>query len=354
MTVTAGPRTRFSLPADLTATEPPEARGLTRDGVRLLVADGAGGVQHARFRDLPRFLTPGDVLVVNTSATVPGAVDGRRGDGGRVTVHFSTPLDDHVWVVELRRADGTGPIRDASAGERVTLPDGVTLALRAGFPDPAVETGSRLWVADAGVEGGVMAYLGRRGRPIAYGYLHDRWPLQSYQTVFARHPGSAEMPSAGRPFTSDLVTDLVTSGVVVTPVVLHCGVSSLEAHEPPPAERFAVPRHTADLVTDARRRGSRVVAVGTTVVRALETVAGTDGSVRPGEGWTDLVLGPDRPPRVVDGLVTGFHEPEASHLLLLEAVVGADVVRRAYDAALEQRYLWHEFGDSALLFGQGG
>lgn len=348
MTALPSPSTRFALPPELSAAEPPEARGLTRDGVRLLVADGGHEIRHALFRDLARFLSPGDVLVVNTSATVPAAVDGRRRDRTAVTVHFSTPLDHDAWVVELRRGDGAGPLTDAEVGERVDLPDGVTLTLLAGHPDGAT-SGSRFWRARAAVEGGVRAYLARRGRPITYGYLRGRWPLASYQTVFARTPGSAEMPSAGRPFTADLVTDLVSSGVVVTPVVLHCGVSSPEAHEPPQAERFAVPPHTAEIVTAARRRSNRVVAVGTTVVRALETVARPDGSVRPGSGWTELVLGPDRPARVVDGLVTGFHEPGASHLLLLEAVAGGDVVRRAYEAALAQRYLWHEFGDSALL-----
>jgi S-adenosylmethionine:tRNA ribosyltransferase-isomerase len=157
------------------------------------------------------------------------------------------------------------------------------------------------------------------------------------------------MPSAGRPFTDRLVTRLVSAGIRIAPVTLHCGVSSLESHEPPPAERYAVPAATAELVNATRATGRRVVAVGTTVTRALESAAEPDGRVTARAGWTDLVLGPDRPARTVHGLVTGLHAPGASHLLLLEAVAGAAVVRRAYDAALERRYLWHEFGDMSLL-----
>ena len=139
-------------------------------------------------------------------------------------------------------------------------------------------------------------------------------------------------------------------GVVVAPLVLHAGVSSPEKDEPPMPERFTVPASTARLVASTRAAGGRVVAVGTTVVRALETATDPDGTVHPAHGWTDLVLGPDRPSRVVTGLITGLHAPEASHLLLLEAVAGPALVGRAYRAALEHGdYLWHEFGDSTLF-----
>jgi S-adenosylmethionine:tRNA ribosyltransferase-isomerase len=142
---------------------------------------------------------------------------------------------------------------------------------------------------------------------------------------------------------------LMARGVTVAPLVLHAGVSSQEKHEPPMPERFAVPAATARQVNSAREAGARVVAVGTTVVRALETVATPGGTVSPGHGWTDLVLGPDRPARAVTGLISGLHEPEASHLALLEAVAGPALVGRAYEAAVAERYLWHEFGDSTLL-----
>ena len=328
------------------ATEPPEVRGRGRDDVRLLVASPRG-VTHARFADLPDLLRPGDLLVVNTSATLAAAVDGTRAGGRAVTVHVATALDDGAWVVELRPPGrATGPVTDAEPGERVDLPAGAWLTLERPYPDP---TSHRLWRSRIAVEGGVPAYLARHGRPITYAYVTGSWPLAAYQTVFARDPGSAEMPSAGRPFTYELVTRLVTSGVQVAPVTLHTGVSSPEAGEPPLPERFRVPAATAALVTHTRRTGGRVVAVGTTVTRALETVAAPDGTVRAGEGWTDLVLGRDRPARAVDAVVSGWHAPGASHLALLEAVAGAGVVSAAYREAVEHRYLWHEFGDLCLL-----
>lgn len=330
------PATHFALPAELSAGAPPEARGLTRDGVRLLVADDLS-VRHARFHELGRFLDPGDLVVVNTSATLPAAVD-----TADVTVHFSSPIDNYKWIVELRRPDQSGPVRGGAAGTRIALGHGAELALL-----DHVDGGDRLWRARLSVE--VPGFLARYGRPITYRYLRGRWPLEAYQTVFAREPGSAEMPSAGRPFTPELVTALVSAGIAVAPITLHTGVSSLESGEPPQPERFRVAEHSASLVNRARADGGRIVAVGTTVVRALETVALPDGTVRAGAGWTELVLGPDRPARAVDGLVTGLHEPEASHLLLLEAVAGTTLVQRAYDAAIENRYLWHEFGDSCLL-----
>jgi S-adenosylmethionine:tRNA ribosyltransferase-isomerase len=328
----------FTLPDELSAGEPPESRGLTRDGVRLLVAEEST-VWHARFRDLVRFLDPGDLVVVNTSGTLPAAVD-----TDAVTVHFSAPVDGDEWVIELRRPDQSGPVRDRRAGARIALPHGSVLTLLGN-----VSGSDRLWRARYTGPSTVEDYLTRYGRPITYGYLHGRWPLPAYQTVFARDPGSAEMPSAGRPFTAELVTSLVRAGIAVAPITLHTGVSSLESGEPPQPERFRVPEHTASLVGWARAHRGRVVAVGTTVVRALETVALPDGSVRAGEGWTDLVLGPDRPARTVTGLITGLHDPQASHLLLLEAVAGPVLVQRAYDAAVSGRYLWHEFGDSCLL-----
>jgi S-adenosylmethionine:tRNA ribosyltransferase-isomerase len=341
----------FTLPADREAHVPPEQRGLTRDGVRLLVAT-ARGITHARFRDLPDHLRPGDLVVVNTSATLAAALDGERPGAGLVAVHLSALLDDGGWVVELRPpVAATGPVSDARPGQLVLLPAGVRLRLVSPWPDgTARPSATRLWrTAPPVLEAPVVGYLARYGRAIAYGYAEGRHPLSAYQTVFAIEPGSAEMASAGRPFTDALVTRLVTRGVALAPVTLHAGVSSPEQGEPPLPERWSVPAATARLVNVTRAAGGRVVAVGTTVTRALESAITRDGTVSDGHGWTDLVLGPTRPTRVVDAIVTGWHAPGASHLMLLEAVAGAGVVRRAYDAALAGGYLWHEFGDSALL-----
>jgi len=337
----------------LAASRPAEQRGHTRDSVRLLIAT-TDGLAHARFSDLPRFLLPGDLLVVNTSGTLAAAVDGYRRDGRAVTVHFSTPLDDGTWVAELRE---TSPERsrvtDAEPGETVTLPGDASMALLFRYPDPAAD---RLWVtAITGLgnpDGDVEAFLAAHGRPIRYSYVPDEWPISAYQTVFSRDPGSAEMPSAARPFTADLAIDLITAGVVVAPITLHAGVASLEAGEQPLPERFSVPETTARLVNLTRSAGRRVVAVGTTVTRALESAAAADGTVLASRGWTDLMLGAEHPARVVSGLVTGWHDPEASHLALLEAVAGTALVRAAYAEAEKSGgpgYLGHEFGDSCLL-----
>ncbi|RBO96891.1 S-adenosylmethionine:tRNA ribosyltransferase-isomerase [Nocardia puris] len=332
----------FVLPERLNATAPPEARGLSRDDVRLLVADG--GLTHTRFHRLPEHLAPGDVLVVNNSAMVTAAVEGEVA-GAPVVVHFSTWLDDGTWVIELRTKDRL-PLADRSfePGDAVDLPGDARMTLRA----PWLPGGRRLWIAEVSTD--VRALLWQYGNPITYAYVPERWLPTYYSTVFGRERGSAEMPSAARPFTHELVLDLVASGVWLAPITLHTGVSSPEAGEPPSPERFDVPAATAHLVNDARAAGGRIVAVGTTVTRALESATAPDGFVHAASGWTDLVLGPARPARVVDGLITGWHAPGASHLDLLVAVAGEDTVRRAYAEALDAGYLWHEFGDSALLF----
>ena len=334
----------FRLPPASSASIPPEARGLARDEVRMAVARPSA-ITHARVRDLPAHLRPGDLLVVNTSATLPAAVDLVR-HGSPTTVHFSTELDDGSWVLELRQPDASGPALPAP-GEVLRLPGGVRL--RVDRPHPAGQT--RLWRAVPLPAVPPAAYLAEHGRPIRYRHVDGEWPLASLQNVYADRPGSAEMPSAGRPLTEALLTRLMAAGVPVVPVVLDAGVSSQEAREPPQPERFTVPAVTARLVNSTLHAGRRVVAVGTTVVRALES-ARAGGRVVPTAGWTALVLGPTRPARVVGGLLTGLHEPDASHLGLLEAVAGRPLVDRAYaevTAVTDPSYLWHEYGDSMLL-----
>jgi S-adenosylmethionine:tRNA ribosyltransferase-isomerase len=338
--------TTFLLPPDGEAATPPEERGLLRDEVRLM-AVRPSGPEHRRFRDLPELLGPGDLVVVNTSATLPARVDARGADGRLVPLHVSTQLDDGSWVVEVRRPGNDGPDLGVEPGSLLELPAGLHLRLVEGYPEPT--RASRLWRAHPDPQVPTTVYLPAHGRPIGYGYLRHRVALTDLQNVYADEPGSAEMASAGRPFSEHVVTRLAARGVPVVPLTLHTGVSSPELHEPPYPEWFRVPEVTARLVSGTREAGHRVVAVGTTVTRALESATDDDGVTRPTSGWTDLVLGADRPARVVTGLVTGLHAPEASHLLLLEAVAGADLVREAYAAAVAERYLWHEFGDSMLF-----
>jgi S-adenosylmethionine:tRNA ribosyltransferase-isomerase len=338
----------FELPAALEAREPPEARGLARDEVRLLVATRSDEtIVHACFSDLPQFLEPGDLLVINNSATLPAAVPATRADGSRIELRFATPAPRRPagerWVVELRSADGATPLAAAGSGERLMLPGGATAAIVAPHAG-----GTRLWLARVRAGEPVQEYLWRYGHPIRYAYVPAQWPLDAYQTAYALRPGSAEMPSAGRPFTPELVTRLVAGGVLIAPITLHAGVSSPERGEVPHAERYAVPRSTARLINAVRGWGGRVIAVGTTVVRAVETVA-TPDRVFAGEGWTTRVITPERGPRAIDGLLTGWHEPEATHRELLRAVAGDALLDASYEAALEHGYLWHEFGDSHLI-----
>ena len=326
------------------ARTPPEERGLARDEVRLAVVR-PDGTEHRRAAALPELLSPGDLLVVNTSATLPAAVDVER-HGCTWAVHVSTQLDDGAWVVELRLPDNSGP-GVPEPGEVLRLPGGVRLRVLA--PHPSGQR--RLWRAVPLPAIDRVDYLWEQGRPIRYPYLDGSWPLSALQNVYAEQPGSAEMASAGRSLTERTLVRLMARGVAVAPVVLHTGVSSQEGHEPPQPEWFTVPAATARLVAGTRAAGCRVVAVGTTVVRALES-AGPGGRVVPTDGWTSLVLGPDRPARVVTGLLTGLHEPRASHLDLLRAVAGPDLVARGYadvTAADAPAYLWHEFGDAMLL-----
>jgi len=336
----------FTLPRTLEASEPPEARGLPRDAVRLMVARDGEPLAHARFGELPEHLRAGDLLVVNESATLPAALDARRADGTRVELHLSTPEPaaggGARWVVELRQ-DGAR-FRGARAGERLVLPAGGSAELVA----PYLSAG-RLWIAALELPAPLLDYLAAHGRPIRYAHQPRPWPLAYHQTMFASVPGSAEMPSAGRPFTPRLLHALAAREIGVAPVLLHTGVSSQERGERPYPERFAVSAATAARVNAARRAGGRVIAVGTTVTRALETAAAPGGGVAAASGWTSLTITPERGVRAVDGLITGWHEPDASHLLLLEAVGGRALVERSYAAAVALRYRWHEFGDSHLL-----
>lgn len=348
------PRTTFPAVGDHVADRPAEARGGSRDDVRLLVAR-PGGLSHRRFADLADELEPRDLVVVNDSATVAGQLDVVDARGRRRVAHLATPLSDGTWVVELRTApDADRAVLDAEPGLVLSaVPEGdapVRLELLAPYPHAGSSPtghGDRLWRAQA--SGPLDDHVRRFGRPIAYGYLDRRYPLDAYQSVFSTVPGSAEMPSAGRPFTASLVAALVGRGVALAPITLHTGVSSQEAGEAPQPERFEVTEATARWVNHTRAVGRRVVAVGTTVTRALESAVDGTGRVVARRGWTERVVTRRQPPEVVSGLVTGWHDPQASHLLLVEAVAGVGLAQRAYDEAVGAGYWWHEFGDAGLF-----
>src|SRR4051812_14516376 len=309
----------------------------------LLVAHRSdGSLAHTRFDRLGDHLRAGDLLVVNNSATVPAALPALLHDK-RVELRLSTPAADGRWLVELRSAD-LRPLAPPPLPARVELPGGAHADLLA----PYLRS-RRLSIAALELRAPVLDYLRLHGRPIRYLHSERVRPIEHYQTVFALEPGSAEMPSAARPFTPALVAELVARGVLLAPITLHAGVSSLELGEDPYPERYRVPPTTAWLVNSVRANGGRVIAIGTTVVRALETTARRDGTVAAGDGHTEVVVTPERGLRAVDGLLTGWHEPESSHLKLLEAAAGRPLLERSYRVARGHGYAWHEFGDSHLI-----
>lgn len=315
------------------AIAPPERRGIARDEVNLLVTNRQSRTHvHDRFRNLAAYVRPGDVFVVNDSSTMAAALRAVRVDGTPIVLHVATMIDERLWTAEPRAS--------VVAGETFALPDGGSATAIAPV-DPARP---RLWYVRFDLPVSMHAYLTKAGEPIRYGYVRERFPLSEYQTMFARKSGSAEMPSAARPFSARVVHEVRAAGGTFVPITLHCGVSSFELPERPSTERFAVPEKTAGVVNAARAEGRRIVAVGTTVVRALESSV-RDGRVSPASGWTDIVIEPETRLYAVDALVTGFHEPAATHVSMLRAFVDAGLLDDAYAEAASAGYRYHEFGD---------
>ena len=342
---------QFHRPEELAAVRPAEAHGRSRDAGRLLVSDGSGHHQ-ARFLDLPDYVQPGDLLVANRSATIAASLPARSEAGERFTLNLSTEYADNksgagLWLAEPRRSPAEpGPVPGLTGGAKISI-GGQGARLIAPYPGIP-----RLWFVQ--FTGDVQRLMTERGRPIRYGYVQGSYDLATYQTIFSAYPGSVEMPSAAYPFTRRVLERLKKRGVNIASIILHTGVSSLEVESDDLArhtlypEPYWVPRATAVAVNAARSQGRRVIALGTTAVRALES-AWRHGQVHPAAGFTRLYLHPGRPPRVVNGLLTGLHDPVTSHLAMLYALAGRDLIREAYDTAVQQGYLWHEFGDSHLI-----
>ncbi|MCA0351508.1 MAG: S-adenosylmethionine:tRNA ribosyltransferase-isomerase [Chloroflexi bacterium] len=341
----------FELPAVLEAGEPPEARGLERDQVRLMVSHSRSNqIEHYRFDQLATILQAGDVLAINTSGTLNAAIPATNAAGERLIVHLSTQLLAELWLVEVRQpyATSSQPYRAPLAGSSLNLPSGGQIDIHRGYANDG-PTISRLWVASLRLPQPLPHYLAEHAKPIHYQYVANNWPNSYYQTVYATELGSAEMPSAGRAFSERLLTRLVAQGIQIAPLLLHTGVASLEDHEPPYAEWYSLPATSADLINRARADRRRVIAVGTTSVRAIESTVDQRCLVHPQTGWTELVITPERGLHAVDGILTGLHEPKATHLAMLAALAGYQHLDLCYREALDQHYLWHEFGDLHLI-----
>jgi S-adenosylmethionine:tRNA ribosyltransferase-isomerase len=342
----------FTLPPELSAKEPPERRGLARDHVRLMVIERAARrVEHTRFDRLGQYLRRGDLLVFNTSRTLPASLQACAAPVGPcIEIRLAEHLPDDSWLALLLCQRGDPFSCGLRAGMQIVFGDGLhaTVAER----DERIPRLWRLRFSMTGTE--LINALYRLGRPVRYEYVSAPWDLDYYQTVYAKEPGSAEMPSAGRAFTWRLLFDLKRQGIEMAYLVLHTTISSymddeLDALHPASEEEYFINQTTAEKINRTRADGGRVIAVGTTVVRALESVADEQGRIQPGHGYTQLRITADHRLRAADGLLTGLHEPEASHLDLLAAFLPADEIRVAYEEAVRLGYLWHEFGDLNLI-----
>jgi S-adenosylmethionine:tRNA ribosyltransferase-isomerase len=342
----------FTLPPELSAREPPERRGLSRDHVRLMVIDRTTGqVEHTRFDHLGEFLRSGDLLVFNSSRTLPASLQGCPAQGGPcIEIRIAEHLPDDSWLALLLCQNGDPFSCGLRPGMQINLGDNLTATV-----SQRHESIPRLWTLTFSQKGvALINTLYRLGRPVRYEYVSAPWGLDYYQTVYAREPGSAEMPSAGRAFTWKLLFDLQRSGIEMAYIVLHAGLSSymddeLDATNPVSEEEYYVSQTAAEKINNANKHGRRVIAIGTTVVRALESVADESGMVKSGHGYTQLKITARHKLRAVSGLLTGLHEPEASHLDLLTAFLPAQKIREAYEEAVRLNYLWHEFGDLNLI-----
>ena len=343
---------KFQLPDELSAKEPAECRGITRDQVRLMAIDrSTHSVIHTRFNQLADFLRAGDLLVFNSSRTLPAALSGRVEQNSQaVEVRLAGRLSDDSWMALLlwKQEDAVG---ESYAGMNIDFGRGLSCRLLE--RDRSIPRLWKLSFSESGTR--LLDLIYRVGQPIRYSYVAAPWNLDYYQNVYSTAPGSVEMPSAGRPFTWQLLFALRRAGIDAASVMLHAGLSSymddrLDRQHLVSEEEYSIPEATAQKIKLAHTRGRRIVAVGTTVVRALESIAIVTGDdLHAYHGYTRLRLTATHQLRVVDGLLTGLHEPQASHLDLLSAFLPVDVVRTAYQEAIGRNYLWHEFGDLNLI-----
>ncbi len=344
----------FALPPELNAKEPPERRGIRRDQVRLLVIDRATGrVEHSHFDKIDDYVRENDLLVFNSSRTLPASLRGcdcSAAHGPCMEVRLAERLPDDSWLALLLCEQGDPFGCGLRPEMQIEFAEGLSatvLERDASIP--------RLWKLRFSTSGTQLVDLiYRLGKPIRYEYVSAPWDLDYYQTVYATEPGSAEMPSAGRAFTWKLLLDLKRRGVDAAYIVLHAGLSSymddeLDAQHPSSEEEYLVSATTAEKINLTRAKDGRVIAVGTTVVRALESVVDETGCVTGVHGYTRLKIDNHHRLKAVDGLLTGLHEPEASHLNLLSAFLPAEQIRAAYEEAIARKYLWHEFGDLNLI-----
>ncbi|WP_257351223.1 S-adenosylmethionine:tRNA ribosyltransferase-isomerase [Pseudalkalibacillus decolorationis] len=341
----------FDLPGELNASIPAERRGVNRDHVRLMILDrNNGNTYHDQFYKLENYLKVGDLLVLNTSRTLPAAftVELKRAKGVNVKdveLRLAQRKSNSVWKVLV-----VG--QTVQQGDELTFSPTLRARVRTCNPKSPLVT-----ISFSKRGNDLYDQLYKLGEPIRYEYIKENWTLDYYQTVYGTVPGSVEMTSAGRAFSWEMLFRLKKKGIQIATITLHTGLSYFlnDQWKVGPAEsleEYEVPGDTAELIRKTKEQGGRVIAVGTTVVRALESAVDGNGRSISQKGWTNLHIHGDFELQIVDGLITGFHEPEASHLDMLSAFVPQLILKTAYKEAVDQRYLWHEFGDMNLILGR--
>ncbi len=343
----------YHLPKNLECSIPTEIRGINRDEVRLMISNiSTDNVQHDTFKNIVDYLNEDDVLVVNTSGTIKAAIPAKNKNNTFLQIHLSTQLKNKKWVAELREISENNTQRyfGGQPNEIIELIHGGSIRLiQPYYSNSNQEDHLQLWTIELIIEEEVSHYLEKFAQNIQYFNIKKNYPNSFYQTIFAKEFGSAEMPSAGRAFTQNVLDQLEKKGVEIIPILLHTGVASLEMNEKPYEEYFEISKKSATAINNARKKGKNIIAVGTTVIRAIETLTSSQKITSSGKGWTNIFITPERGVNGIDGLITGFHEPKASHLFMLEAITKRKHLEITYHEAVHHKYLWHEFGDLHLI-----
>ena len=332
----------FYLPEELIAQTPLEKR----DSSRLMVLDKAtGALEHRHFYELPEFLNEGDCLVLNNSRVLPARLIGARETGGAVELVLLRDLGEGRWECLSR------PGRKTKPGTKLVFGGGELTA----EVENVAEGGNRIVRFD--YDGIFLEVLERLGKMPLPPYIKEELnDPERYQTVYSRELGSAAAPTAGLHFTQELLDKIAAKGVKVCYVTLHVGLGTfrpvkedeIEQHEMH-SEFCIVPEDTAQAITETKRRGGRVIAVGTTSCRTLESFAKDDGTIEPSSGWTDIFIYPGYKFKCIDALVTNFHLPESTLIMLVSALAGRESVLNAYKTAVEERYRFFSFGDAMFI-----
>ncbi|WP_409293151.1 S-adenosylmethionine:tRNA ribosyltransferase-isomerase [Peribacillus sp. SCS-37] len=336
--------TRFYLPDDLNASVPAEKRGIRRDFVKLMALDRrTGEVKDDTFHNLGQYLNKGDVLVLNNSRTLPAVLKAEikrlfHTVKEHAEVRLARRLSENTWEVLIAATN-------VRAGDMLHFSETLQAEVKISHDNKPLQT---VVFTESGSK--LLDSIYRLGEPVRYEYITEPWGLEYYQTVFASHPGSIEMPSAGRAFTWELLFKLQQKGIKIVFLQLHTGLSYFlddkwKMNPGENSEEFFIPEAAMQAVMEARNRGNRVIAAGTTVVRALETAARNNQL----SGWTNLYIHSRHHLQLADGILTGLHEPEASHLDMLSAFIEMPYLMAAYRDAVKKGYLWHEFGDMNLI-----